>query len=213
MLEEAAHACRGILGGKHVDERLGLDVEAGRERAVETRVDRALGKTHRDDRAGGELSRPLECLVEHVAVVHHAVDEPDSAGLVGSRPSSAPDQLLGARRPDQARQALRAATSWNDAEQDLRLTQPRGLPGDTQIARKPELEPTAQSEAADRRDYRTGNRRDGIERGADGRADETRRRLIAELIDVGAGRECPSLTGDDNGFELGVGRELDARYR
>ena len=75
--------------------------------------------------------------------------------------------LLGAGRADEARQALRAARAGNDPEQDLGLTEARGLARDPQVARERELEPAAERVAADRRDHRARDRRDRVERVAE----------------------------------------------
>ena len=62
-----------------------------------------------------------------LVVGHDPIDDTDRERLVGAHLTTAPDQLLGARRADQAGQPLRAARAGQDAEQDLGLTEPRVL--------------------------------------------------------------------------------------
>ncbi len=145
---------------------------------------------------------------DDVVVADHAIDEADLQRFIGADLPSAPDQFLGAGGPDEARQALGATGTRDDAEQDLGLTESRPLTGDAQIARHRELEAAAQRIAANRGDDRTRDRVDRVERGAEPVGDATRGRLVAELVDVGAGRERAVAPGDHNGFHRRVSGDL-----
>jgi putative ABC transport system permease protein len=110
--------------------RLAFDVDALRERRVLAVVDRALGEAHGHDRARAELLRPMYGHVFLFTGRDDAVDEAERERFLGAHLTPAPDQLLGACRPDQSRQPLGGTTTGNDAEQDLGLAEPRGLPRD-----------------------------------------------------------------------------------
>ena len=90
--------------------------------------------------------------------------------------AAAPDQLLGLRRADEPRRALRAAAAGEDAELDLGEAEAGGVGGDAQVARQRELQPAAEREPVDRRDHRTRDGRERVEPGADARADRPARR-------------------------------------
>ena len=82
------------------------------------------------------------------------------------------DDVLGARRTDQARQPLRAAAAGDDAEQDLGLAELGVVGGDAEVARERELAPAAERVAVDRGDHRP--------RDARPRASSASRKLAAD---------------------------------
>jgi len=118
---------------------------------------------------------------------HDPVDEADRECLFPRAPGDRSSTTLSHARRDETRQPLRRATAGDDAEQDLRLSEPRRVGRDSQIARQRDFETTAQRVAANRGDHRARNRRDRVagdaERRGNTRADS---RSGRELRDVGA---------------------------
>ena len=96
VLEEAGDTGRGVLGAEDLDECARPRGRCHGERAVEPFVDRALGQSHRHDRARRELGGPGDRGGLDLVGRDHAVDQPDRERLVGPHLPAAPDQLLGA---------------------------------------------------------------------------------------------------------------------
>ena len=130
-------------------------------------VDDALRETHRDHRAGSQMGRPVQRVVLHFVARHDAIEDAHCVRLVGAHLPAAPNELLGARRTHEAREALRAARSGQRAEEDLRLADPRALRSHPQVTREGELASAAERVAADGGDHRTRYRRDRIEGGTE----------------------------------------------
>ena len=139
---------------------------------------------------------------------------PDRERFVGAHLPAAPDQLLRPRRADQARQALRAARAGNDAEQDLGLADARRLRRDAQVARERELAARRRARSrGSRRSPDAGSPRPRRTRRGTRRPTRARAVLVAELGDVGAGRERLLAARDHDRLHRGVGRRARARRR
>ena len=109
---------------------------------------------------------------------------------------------------------LGAARAGQQAELDLGHTEARAIGGDPEIARERELEPAAEGGAVDGGDRRLRVLFEAIEdvgervhepREAGGTLDPR------QLVDVGAGAEGSSFTGDHERAHCIVGLEVDER--
>src|SRR4030095_8645748 len=110
-----------------------------------------------------------------------------------------------APRTHEARQPLRAAVSRNQAEVDLRLTDPRRIARDPQRTRHGKLASAAEREAIDGSDDRLAHVLDEIEDmlPGGGAVAAAGRRLLRELVDVGAGDEgTVASPGNDDAAQV-----------
>ena len=114
------------------------------------------------------------------------------------------DRLERRLRPDQARQALRAAGAGNEPELDLRQADLGRGNGDAVMADQRDLEAAAQRRAVDRGDDRLGAILDRGLRVGQARAGER----LAELGDVGAGDEGAPGADQHDRLDRGIGRRL-----
>ena len=106
----------------------------------------------RQRRLAAELARPRARHVVQLVVGHDAVDEADLVGLVGGDRVAGEVELQRPRRPDEPRQALRAAEAGDDAEVDLGLAEARRLRGDPHVAAHRQLAAAAVGHRVDRGD-------------------------------------------------------------
>ena len=97
-------------------------------------------------------------------------------------------------------QALRAAGAGEQAELDLRETEPGGRYRHPVVGAHRHLEPASQRGAVDTGDHRF---RAVLHRGLDLIESGALRRL-SELADVGSGDEGPTSAGEDDGLDLGI---------
>src|SRR5215469_3752696 len=121
ILHEATHPGPGVFGGKQACEASALEVQTGCQIRLKPGIDGVLGGCQCDrwrTRVGsGHLAR--RCV--HLIVGHYLVGNPDRQRLGGPHEAACEDKVLGLGGPDQARQALRAAGTGDQPEQDLRL--------------------------------------------------------------------------------------------
>ena len=110
--------------------------------------------------------------------------------------------------PTQAGQALRAAATRDDAEQDLGLSEHRLVRRDAVVAGEREFASAAQRVAADRGDHEARDRRDGVEGIVERCTDRGRLVGAAELRDVGACSEQSIAAGDHDGARWILGQFL-----
>ena len=113
--------------------------------------------------------------------------------------------------PDQAGEALGAATAGDDAEQDLGLAEAGVVAGDAQVAGQRQLAAAAEGGPRDGGDDHARDGGDGVERLEEQRADLAALLGAAELGDVGAGREDPLAAGHDDGARRIGGEVLGRR--
>ena len=110
------------------------------------------------------------------------------------------------RHACKARQPLRALSSWDDPELDLRLADPGGLQGDPVVAALCRLQPTTESEAVDGGHGGLGGVFEGVDHGDQpGAAPLLPGRDLAELLDVCAGNERPPGSDQHNRPDTLVG--------
>ena len=109
---------------------------------------------------------------------------PSCLQLLDRRRVAGDDELQRPFRPDQARQALRAAGARQEAELDLGQADAGAGRGDAVMAAERELEAAAERRAVDRRDDRLADALDRL----DDLDQPGRAARLAELRDVGAGR-------------------------
>ena len=114
---------------------------------------------------GGQRQRPRVQLLGR----DDLVGEPDAQRLVGLDLATGDAQLLGAARADQPRQALRAAATGDDAEQDLGLAEHGPLTGDPIVAREGQLAASSEGVPGDGGDDHARDRRHRVERAVDRR--------------------------------------------
>jgi hypothetical protein len=188
----------GGLGQQAVGEP--LERQAGVVRGVRHRVDHLLGDGHRQRRQRreplGQLERPREALARAGDFRH----EPEPVRLLRAEPAAEQHELLRPRRADEPHQPMRSARAGEDADADLRQGERRARLGDPEVRRQRELEAAAEAVAGDRADRRLGETSDPLVDGA-GRAivGEDRRRVhVAQLADVGAGRERARTPAEDH---------------
>ena len=117
-----------------------------------------------------------------------------SRASIGSPDDNHSERLFGA---DQARQALRAARTRQQAELHFGQADARTGNGDAEMAGERHLEPAAERRPVQRRDDRL---RHAFDRGDD-LAEARRLRRLAEFGDVGAGKKGASGAGDHHGFD------------
>ena len=151
---------------------------------------------------GGKRQRALHERVGR----HDLVGETDPQRFVRADLTAGQAQLLGSARADEAGQALRAAATRNDAEQDLRLSEHRLVRRDAVVAGEREFASAAERVPADRGDHEARDRRDGVERIVERRTDRGRLVGPAELRDVGACSEQPIAAGDHDGARRILGQ-------
>src|ERR1700735_1141591 len=77
VLDEAAHAGLGILGGEQAREVQSLDLQPSVEVGLQPLVDGLLGRPQRPRRAGREALRELDRGRLHLDVRDHLVDQAD----------------------------------------------------------------------------------------------------------------------------------------
>ncbi|MNZ86634.1 hypothetical protein D3C78_1054600 [compost metagenome] len=136
----------------------------------------------------------------------YAVDQTQFEGARGVQRLAGEDGFQGGFGADQARQALGAAGTGNQAEGDFRQAEARLGLGDPVAAGHGQLQATAEGEAADRGDHRLG---------AGGQLDEQIGQArrggevgTAELGDIGAGAEGQVAAIDHHGLDRRVGTGL-----
>src|SRR4051812_17879334 len=106
LLEEGLHAFRPILGVEEEREGLGLLAIGGAQRHVVAALHQALGAADCQGAALGDLPRQLLAAREELRLRHHLVDETDAACGLGVHHLAGEDDLLGAKLPDEAHEAL-----------------------------------------------------------------------------------------------------------
>ena len=176
--------------------------------ALERPADRLLGRHDRQRRHRRDPGRQRERRVDRRLGGHDAGDEPERVGLAGVDRAPGQDQLHRLGLADGPGQALRAAGARDDADLDLGLAELGVVAGHDHVAGHRQLAAATERVAADGRDERLADPPDAIpdvERAA-GR--EALRRLVDELLDVGAGREgALARPGDDDAPAGRVGVE------
>ena len=135
------------------------------------------------------------------------VDDAPFLGLARAERRSGQNSVQRFLRPNEPRQALRAAGARDDAELDLRQAAFRRGRGDTIMRRQRHFEPAPERRAVDRGDDRLRRVFHGVERflqaGWGGR--------LAEFGNVGAGDERPPVADDDDRLDGAVPfRRFDA---
>jgi hypothetical protein len=135
-------------------------------------------------------------------VVHQHVDQPDPEALPRPR-SCSPDRIMRSAVPrtDQPRKALRAAAAGDQAEPDLRLTEPRGARGDAEVARHGQLAAAADREAVDHGDGRLRVRRESRRRRGGRTSTRAARAGVVRrtrAMSAPATNALPTAPGDDD---------------
>src|SRR5207302_8371793 len=82
--------------------------------------------------------------------------EAERSGLVGRETAPQHHELLRLRLAENADEPLASAGAGHEAQVDLRLSEPRSLRGDPEIARQGQFEASSETMAVDRRDGRLG---------------------------------------------------------
>ena len=171
---------------------------------------------------GSDLVAEIAHLAQRPLLVDHALGECD-----GSRGEITVDDLVHQAQPlrllaadgitaddhrerlvdaDETRQALRAASTRNEAELDLGLAEPRRLHRDAPVTRHRQLEPAAERGAVNGGDDRLRAALDDVLHLGERRL----LRRLAEFGDVGAGDErAPGACDDDRGGPGIAGRLVD----
>jgi len=180
------------------------------QRAVETLINRGLRQRQRMARARCELLGPFNGRCCHICVVGATVHEAYPFSLNGVDHSTSEHQVLRPSGTDKASEALRAAATGNDAEQDFGLTEFGFLSGQTEVTRQCEFAP-----ATERHSRHCGNgwawqRSHCVQRTQERAADLSNPRrgsegkrlcspALGEFGDVSASRKHLRPTGNDNG--------------
>ena len=133
--------------------RPGLEVD------LEATVDGLLGGAQRVGRAADVAGEPGRRGGVDLGRGDDLVDEPDGERLGGAHDPAGEDEVLGLRRPDEAREALGAAGAGDDAEEDLGLAEPGVVGRDAEVAGERDLAPAAERVAGDGGDGRLGQPR------------------------------------------------------
>ena len=136
------------------------------------------------------------------------VDDAEPVRLLGRDVAAGDDHVERRLRPDQPRQALRAAGAGQDADLHLGQPDPGARHGDPVMAGERGFEPAAQRIAVDRGDDRLVALVHHIVMAAAGRR---RRRTLAELPDIGPGDKAAARADQHHRLDRGVGVALVER--
>jgi len=114
--------------------------------------------------------------------------------------------------PTKTGEALSAAGPRDCAERDLRLSEPRRVGGNHDVAHHRDLAPAAERKPGDRRNDRLAALRDPFPAAGDKiLAIDLRVTLRHHLLDIGAGGECLLVSGQHDGPDRRVVLELVQR--
>src|SRR5579875_1800326 len=211
-LEERRHASRRVLGCEHLVHRRPLDVQALGDRPAEAGVDGPLGERLGEHGARGEPAGEGERLLEQGAVVDHPVDEPHGEGLGSEDVAAGEDELLRARGPDAARQALGAAGPGDDPERHLGQPETGAGRGEAQVTGERELEAAAEGVAGDRRERRPREAGEAIAGAAEGVEEAGGARGVRQLGHLRTGSEVRcAAPEDERARRVGTERGDEAR--
>lgn len=122
-------AYAGVRGRERRREVVVLCVECRRKRQLRALSDRALGGTHGDGQAIGELGGPLERLARR----HGRAHKPDPVCFGGRHEPIEQDELGRPRVSDAPRQPLRSAGTGHHASADLWEAELRPPSGDRKV--------------------------------------------------------------------------------
>ncbi len=111
-------------------------------------------------------------------------------GLAGVDDAPCQDQVERAPKPDDARQALRAAVDQRHAPTALGIAELRALGGDPQVTPQRQLQPAGKGEAGDRGDRRLGGSQPREPHRPVRRSQASAKRL--DRLEVGPGAKCHS---------------------
>ena len=197
-LEKRSDADTGVLGREDGDERFLLEFQTRIERGFESGIDDLFRESLGGNRPGGEFRRKCKGPTEHIGRRMDLVDESDRKRLLGPHLTPGQDQVLGARRPDKTGESLRAPTSRDDPEEDLRLTELRVVGRDAQIARKSQFASATEGGSVHCGDDDRRNGGHGTE-SLEKESPYAQRFIRAtELGDLRSGGEDPVATGNDH---------------
>ena len=175
---------------------------AGEARRVGAcRRETILAIAHAGERAllGDDLAGEGDRLLGDVAG-DDRIDDAVLLQLLDRRRGAGEDELERPFRPDEARQALRAAGAGQETELDLGQADAGAGRRDAVMAAERELEAAAERRAVQRRDDRLADALDRL----DDLDQPGRAARLAELRDVGAGREGAPGAGEHRGLNAGV---------
>src|SRR6185437_9252499 len=147
LLEKRRHPFLHVVGRREQSEMVRLERQTFVERHPEPAI-------HRFDTERDRERRVLHDLLnsDQLGGVHHAVHESDTQCFLGVDHLASHEQLQRTALADQAREPLRAAVTWQDAELDFGLTELCVFRGDAYVARHGKLAATAQRESVNRCD-------------------------------------------------------------
>ena len=120
-------------------ELLLLDLEAAVQRHLEASVDRFLRGAQSVGRTVDERSDKVARGGVDIVWSHDPIDQPNGQGFGRLDEPTGEDEVLGARRPDEPRQALGAAGTGDDTEQDLRLPELHVVAADPEVGAQRQL--------------------------------------------------------------------------
>src|SRR5258706_4665520 len=208
FLEEGGGAFLLAFGG-------GANAEVGRFKrkplglaGVHPLVGRFQRELYGDRRVGGDLLQDRLGASDEIGRGDNFVDEADAIGLRGRDRFAGEDQLQRTALADQARQALRAATAWQQPEFHLGLPELGMFGGDPDGASHRRLAAAAERKAIDRRDHRLAEIFDEVQHTLPEPAGLLRIVCVdmREFTDVGAGDEgLVARAGEDHAVHRRVG--------
>jgi hypothetical protein len=175
--------------------------ETFRVRVVDLQVAHALQRPLLLHRLFGEGQRAgLQVALDEL------VEERRALQLLGGNDGPGNDHVERRLRPEQARQALRAAGAGQDAELHFRQRDLRAGHGDAVVAAERQLEAAAHAGAADGGDDRLGGRLDDADHGVEVRFGQRLGRI--ELADIGAAGEGLGAADQHDGLYGRVGHRF-----
>lgn len=152
------------------------------------------------------MLRPLECIGVDVIWCDHAIDDSHRMRLTCVDEPSGENQILRARRADQARQPLRPAGAGDDPQQYFWLTDFNVVTDDSQVATQGQLQTATQGVSRDGGDGRLsngGNRVESILQA--GRSFSYLLRIErSHFLDIGSSRENLRTTVDHDGTHVTI---------
>src|SRR6266404_6778423 len=211
LLQEGTQAFARVLRGAREEEGLALELDAGRERGLEGRVDGLLRQPHRDRPLRGDLTCRALRLAEPCLLGDHAGDEPVGERFARGDHPPGEDHVHRDRLADGAGQALRPAGAGKDAEVDLRLAEHRRLRSNDEVGEHGQLTPAAEAVAGDGCNDRRPHLADCVPALEALVLVQRHRCCGRELADVCAGCEGALSAAEDDDADLRILVELRER--
>jgi hypothetical protein len=175
-------------------------------------VDRALAHPGQRPHVGNGFGKGNGCRQQVGAGIEHAVEQRCAGQFVGQDRRAGEDHVQRGFKAQHARQALRAARAWQQAQLDFGQRDLRAARRHPVVAAQRQLKAAAHAHAVDGRDNRLDRAFGDGDQGVQRRFGKGLGRI--EFTDVGAAREHLAGARDDDRRDCRVGLGLpDARNK